>query len=509
MIVAPCEASETGTRKIFGLFSLIERIDLVVWFIQSPQRFHDCELPFRREELPLGNKKGNQPCKYEFLRSELKRFEIEALLTNQRQFLVPVFGREPPWKELPNDTVFPFVGGEVLRTSNYHNGQSSTVKKVALHPAHYVGGKQKVSICSSQSCLERGGSHLSFQRNSTVNTFTAAGKSVSGTRGTPLCAIKQLQPCAHYPKACEKEIRNLMRFRDIDQDYLVELLFAYTHNELYHLVFPWADGNLRTFWKDRYPDANMPKRDESLAKWVFQQSYRLIQGLRLIHGSEAQSRLGDTELAVHGTHGDLKPENILWFEGPCEPGQPPGLGKFQISDFGGSQFHTALSKSRGNWGDLQITETYQAPETGTSETVAQSYDIWSLGCVLSEFVTWHLQGWKGVDDFSKSRAGDRDPHVPRSAVQDDDFFLLRYRELREKTWNSFNAYRHWLEDQFFHRWTQETEQQFLARFKCSVKTVSFPPRGTCHMSRASAKQNRSTSTSFTSIRIAPNSLQTC
>lgn len=85
---------------------------------------------------------------------------------------------------------------------------------------------------------------------------------------------------------------------------------------------------------------------------------------------------------TNGRHGDIKPENILWF-------QPHGLnsdqsafeGKLVISDFGLTEFH------RDDTGLVSLmntatSPTYRAPEYDISETISQSYDIWTMGCVL-------------------------------------------------------------------------------------------------------------------------------
>ncbi|KAK8081320.1 hypothetical protein PG996_000101 [Apiospora saccharicola] len=453
-IVAPCHHSntgeaKTGRKKIFGLLSMILRVDLIEGFIGSKC---DCDLPFGKEDWPLGDAKTDQPCAYEFLRGELLEHEIETLMDKQWLFLVPVFRREDanqPIPDLPTSTIFPFYEVETTRSLRY--GHSSTVRKVKFHSAHYVDGEAQ-----------------SIPRSRVASSSTEPDSS-----NMELCAIKELHRYTddeyeyegQYADICKKEVRNLLQVRNIAQDYLIELLFAYIHKGIYHLVFPWANGNLRTFWKEVYPDPAIPVRDESLAQWVFRQSYRLARGLKLIHGCET-GEIGEV-LANYGTHGDLKPENILWFEGPQGPGDSSSLGHFRISDFGGTQFHTVVSKSRGNWDDVQVTPTYEAPELGTYEKLAQSYDIWSLGCVLSEFLTWHLQGWQGVDDFSKSRAADNDPNLD-SATAKGDYFLRRHEKLRNDSWNQNNNYKNWPQDRFFYRELPETCNS-LARSKRSVQ----------------------------------------
>jgi serine/threonine protein kinase len=110
-----------------------------------------------------------------------------------------------------------------------------------------------------------------------------------------------------------------------------------------------------------------------------------------------------TDTKRHGVHGDLKPENILWFRDFGGPEEGYSLGTLKISDFGLTGFHETLSKSRINVEGMGGSPTYRAPEYDVYHAVSQSYDIWSLACVLLEFVTWYFKGWEGVDQFSKAR----------------------------------------------------------------------------------------------------------
>lgn len=91
-------------------------------------------------------------------------------------------------------------------------------------------------------------------------------------------------------------------------------------------------------------------------------------------------------LRTNGRHGDIKPENILWFQThDFNDGQGTDRGKLIISDFGLTEFHrdetglvSPLNKA--------MSPTYSAPEFEVSETISQSFDIWSLGCVLCKYI---------------------------------------------------------------------------------------------------------------------------
>lgn len=139
------------------------------------------------------------------------------------------------------------------------------------------------------------------------------------------------------------------------------------------------------------------KRDHLTALWFSRQCLGIVEGLHIIQqGSSGHDR-------KHGRHGDLKPENILWFSDPSNMATGYSLGTLKISDFGLTRFHRTESKSHINTDGIGWSPTYRAPEYDVLHEVAQSYDIWCLGCVLLEFTIWYLNGWAAVDSFSESR----------------------------------------------------------------------------------------------------------
>ncbi|PMD61065.1 uncharacterized protein K444DRAFT_629069 [Hyaloscypha bicolor E] len=118
-----------------------------------------------------------------------------------------------------------------------------------------------------------------------------------------------------------------------------------------------------------------------------------------------------------GRHGNLKPENILWFKGPGCDGLGGPTGVLQICDFGLADFHStqwALVPA-GNIGGL--THAYRTPEWDVSNLISPSYDIWSLGCVLLEFVTWYMLGAKKVKNFEDKRVAGS-PEIALSTTED-------------------------------------------------------------------------------------------
>ncbi|KAI1277693.1 hypothetical protein F5Y07DRAFT_398246 [Xylaria sp. FL0933] len=115
----------------------------------------------------------------------------------------------------------------------------------------------------------------------------------------------------------------------------------------------------------------------------------------------------------YGRHGDIKPENILWYSDLTDD-----LGTLQLTDFGVSDLKSGMSKSEIQ-SNLAGTLVYRAPEFDVPERVIrQSADIWSLGCVFVEFITWLLGGEPLLRQFSRKRMS----WDPYAHMEMDTFF---------------------------------------------------------------------------------------
>lgn len=221
-------------------------------------------------------------------------------------------------------------------------------------------------------------------------------------------------------KAYEVELAALKKFSGRNHVHLTNLLVTYIWRGRYHLLFPWADGNLLNFWQ-RNPQPSDPVRGYELSRWMSGEILGIVEGLRMIHtldfpANSDPAQNGLSAQQTHGRHGDLKPENILWFK-PEEPHQDHDIGLLKISDFGLTRFNRTASANNVYAKRLAVSPTYRAPEYDVAETISQNYDIWSLGCVLLEFVTWYLLGGEEVDSFAKRRAVD-----DKSEIKEDVFF---------------------------------------------------------------------------------------
>ncbi|KAH7213846.1 hypothetical protein BKA60DRAFT_405509, partial [Fusarium oxysporum] len=119
----------------------------------------------------------------------------------------------------------------------------------------------------------------------------------------------------------------------------------------------------------------------------------------------------------YGRHGNIKPENILWF-----PKYHSKEDHLAICDFGSTEFNSSHSKSHINADAIyRYTITYQPPDNLIQPEVSQKYNIWSLGCVFLEFVSWFLLGdHAAVDEFPNSRM----MKLGNGIVSSDRFFCI-------------------------------------------------------------------------------------
>jgi serine/threonine protein kinase len=118
-----------------------------------------------------------------------------------------------------------------------------------------------------------------------------------------------------------------------------------------------------------------------------------------------------------GRHGDISPGNILWYDND-DQSRSTLRGTLKLSDFGEAELNSRFSRTRKE--DVAATMTYRAPECDfPPKHIRQSYDMWSLGCVFLEFVTWMLGGGDALSAFASQRLS-RDPFFP---YEDNDIFF--------------------------------------------------------------------------------------
>ncbi|KXX83293.1 Serine/threonine-protein kinase H2 [Madurella mycetomatis] len=373
------KSTSTSRRKIFALLVLIDKISAVEAFIDCG--LYDCDLPFilkRRNGRPLMVSSSDRlresegESKLSLCFKGWRVHDMEAFYERQWQFLAPFLSLatqgdpEARHYQFLDSIILPFVEDD----------------------------------------------EQPFYQNIKGNT-------------SPSFAIKRLY--SDDPDAFGQEVSNLKRLSEATSPYLADLLLTYYYRGRYHLVFRWASGNMKDFWEKNSADHRFPDSRWDFARWAVKQWQGLAKGLQIIHKATHNDTANPPDDSIYGRHGDIKPENILWFGPECgHDGDPSSFGDFVLSDFGHTRFHRHISKDDVDATCVGGSPTYRAPEREVRQKISQSYDMWSLGCVLLEFVVWSLRDWAGVEQFSQKRMDEEPPLDEKNyrvLIREDTFFL--------------------------------------------------------------------------------------
>ncbi|TVY16217.1 Cyclin-dependent kinase 14 [Lachnellula arida] len=362
--------------SLFAILVYLRKEKLIQKF--ADEQITDSNLPFN---LALDFLKGEIRGTLSKVFAGWPPHDINEFYHIQWSFSAPVFDQLHKHYEMDEHVIMPFVESE---EDNARQGGYSEVWRVRIHPAHQrllppINGEQ------------------------------------------PSFAVKRLS--SNDPGEFGREVEMLNAFSDRKHAHLVQLLATYKFRERYHLIFPYAKSNLREFWNS-FPLVENPKMT---ASWALKQVRGIASGLSRIHfpgprtsefnsvsSSSLPSINSDIRERRFGRHGDIKPENILWFDKEGISG-----GVLVLSDMGLSRFHRI--ESRFNVGPQTIggTGTYVPPEVELGGAVSRAYDIWSLGCLLLEFITWIVDGAQGLDAF-----GDLRIEETADGIYDDSFYTV-------------------------------------------------------------------------------------
>ncbi|OJJ37063.1 hypothetical protein ASPWEDRAFT_170557 [Aspergillus wentii DTO 134E9] len=378
----------TRGRALFAILVLIKKQADIQPFLD--EGILDASLPLQRvngtKHFSLQTKHGrrvksvvgwNSGCREKFDRI-------------QWWFLAPIF-EDLEHYELDENVVLPTVPFED-KNSSLDSGGYSEVYPVRIHHTHH--------------------------RWSAIADPESTG---------PVVAIKRLIQSEEEEFKREQEI--LIQLTPKGHPHLIKLLSTFQQGGKWHLMFPFADSNLRAYWEVH----SMPVFDQDTIQWVLKQMVGIASALARIHsfvGTFHRKIPRKVEVAdgtiiqvqdqekLYGRHGDIKPENFLWFKDT--PGVDDPMGVIQLADFGLGRFHGRDSRSRTHASTVPYSPTYEPPECKIGRSVSRVYDMWSLGCVYLEFVTWLVLGFKEIEGFSDYRG----EWSEEMLINDDNFYTI-------------------------------------------------------------------------------------
>jgi serine/threonine protein kinase len=226
---------------------------------------------------------------------------------------------------------------------------------------------------------------------------------------------------AHVAANVEAESEVLAKLADAPHDNITTHLASWRQKESCYMLFRCADCNLRTYMTQN----PSPKWTKANLLAIIPQMAGLADGLSHIHNlgpaNLQPEDLGNSTRAGHrrshqaGYHHDLKLGNIL-----VTTNKDTGQLLFSISDFGSARIGQIFS---GSERPSQFTKNpypgdpvYGAPDVLLEGKNSRPYDMWSMGCILLELITW-MVGIEGndVQTFEKMRL-----RTPANAHGDHD-----------------------------------------------------------------------------------------
>ncbi|KAI1463413.1 uncharacterized protein F4812DRAFT_446854 [Daldinia caldariorum] len=358
---------EARLLKTFTILILIGKVETVPSFIASG--FADSLLPIGHARSQHGN---SWRCFDKWTMSSIRDF-IETQWVVLSPFLSSPT-TDVSLYNFPRQMILPLFDDNSTAPSSIKLGGYSAVRKVGIHHQHHSFGENQEK---------------------------------------PYFALKKLR--SPHIEDFQREVAALRPFVASPHPHVVKLLAAFRHDTSFYLLFPWAEGgSLHSFWKDHAK----PTPDISLSRWISEQSLGIATALSQIHHGH-QPRGTDPHFS--GRHGDIKPPNILLFLERA----PNKNFVWKLSDFGLGRQNRHPEKRDDR--PIGFTPTYRAPELDIKGTINSAYDVWSLGCVFLELLTWMACGWEGVRSFALSRV-DADQKSSKAEEVDDGFFRIIKRQ---------------------------------------------------------------------------------
>lgn len=427
--------TDRGFKKMFAILLLLDRGWEIVLFVDAD--INDSQLPLKAVYVNGYNstprmRLASDPDVPLACLSGWSAMMHELFEQTQYSMLAPFFARgarrQAKFYQLSEKVVLPWIKEE---RSNREGGYG-WISKVEIHSSHH-NFERSDSDDELRDEAERpprpannlfAVKHFKPNLHARVDRRSHSQNSGSGhmqtangaSKGWNLGDADALTPetLQAIRRDFEREIEILNRFSGDTHEHLISLQAAFRHGDEYCVIIPWAEGDLKHMWMRQ---SHGDPLDKANLEWLLKQCRGIASGLQKIHFYQTSETLppssGDTDddsddsndatssRRVYGRHGDIKPENILLFRNPHDPRD---RGRLVITDFGLTRFHTDGTRTYFTSKDVVATMTYRPPECDMEGcTISRSFDIWSLGCVLLEFVAWYLGGWKLVHSFVQHR----------------------------------------------------------------------------------------------------------
>lgn len=373
----------TGGRMIFSILLLCAREDLLL----SPFFRRICD-----SDLPLHFAQSDE------IDHDLGIKEKELFLHKQWQVYTPWLTEYDPQinqePEIFDDEVaLPWL--KKKRIAKRIWGEVSFVEKVEIHPCSHNLVSEALHLFFQESCTD------SMQRPGDDQAFA-------------LKTFEQRLAPGLSEKRFHHEVNSNLQAPKHER--IVRLLTAFQHRERSYILFPYANEiSLEKLWRSYAPPGVVQDSNGVLVAnwytddWLVRECFGIASALAATHGFD-DNRHDAARVLLHA---DIKPENILCFR---TPGSDTPV-KLKLADFGEAKVFEPSNPLKTN--KVAHLMTYRPPEHSPESPLTLNYDVWCLGCLFLDFVTWAILGQTGVDSFSSVR---EDEQSGSGQVIEDTFF---------------------------------------------------------------------------------------
>ncbi|KAF4459729.1 serine threonine kinase, partial [Fusarium albosuccineum] len=216
---------------------------------------------------------------------------------------------------------------------------------------------------------------------------------------------KNLHPELTYDVkiAWDRRTLEIQELSEARHEHLISYIGAFKHGvDFYVMIEQPESGSLRDFWESE--TTKCTGLDSERIMSILEQLVGLTAALEELHSRNTYTRVSKTGPAnLLWSVRVLTPDNVVRFDDRTSA----WLGTLKIANRGftvtQNPFITACNDANVKWHTL--ASHYGAPELVTNQNPhmsnIQESDVWSMGCIILEFLIWLLYGLNGLHEFHR------------------------------------------------------------------------------------------------------------
>jgi hypothetical protein len=145
----------------------------------------------------------------------------------------------------------------------------------------------------------------------------------------------------------------------------------------------------------------------------------IVGGLTVLHSFKNPER----RYFRLGEDGNLRARNILWFKHLGQLGTLKIGGELMLMNFTQALHYDEVPMP------IEASTTYCPPDAERGFPTSDKWDIWGLGCLYLEFITYLIFGSRGITEFANQRLGDTEPDLLELLGVHSPFYSPNYETI--------------------------------------------------------------------------------